>query len=440
MASTLAAALIALSKDLSDYWASTTTGAGSSTTIVDTSLLTKANDWITDETYVFLTEEPAGSAAIYDERKASSLDNSTGTVTTLAFAAAPGSGIDYEIHRLFSPSDKRIALVQAAKDIYPHLYAHIVNEELVSGNWLEDGSFERWDDSTTPTKWTATTLTATQTTTAGYFIHGSTSVALSTTAGTLSQGWAAGSADNDDLKYLRGRSVTFTLQVWCDTADAVRISANDGTTQTYSSYHDGGSAWTERDPRNDTLYVNQYIDVNATQVTFTVHYEDNSATCYVDDARVLSPYRNKLYVGHLGFADNKPHKVWIEPRYGSQSEPWIQVRDYRVDNSGYLYIPATYPDDRRLRLEGIGYLDFLASGSASTAWTATIALNEPELQVLSAQAALWLYKNMSLPNDESGTREEYQKTVGFWIDEVSKRKSKYGMKAPGATIHWGIRK
>src|SRR3990167_10269023 len=143
MTTTLLAAEQALSKELVDYWSSTTTGAGSTTTLVDTALISRANDWIADETWAFLIEEPTGDAAIYDERKVSSLDNSTGTLTNLAFAGTPGSGIDYEIHRLFSPSDKRRALVAAARRIYPNCFNEIWNEELVSGNWLSDGSFER---------------------------------------------------------------------------------------------------------------------------------------------------------------------------------------------------------------------------------------------------------------------------------------------------------
>ncbi len=62
MSTTLLNAEVELSKQLGDYWASTTTGAGSATTMVDTALKDKANDWVeTGEAYVFLTEEPAGA-------------------------------------------------------------------------------------------------------------------------------------------------------------------------------------------------------------------------------------------------------------------------------------------------------------------------------------------------------------------------------------------
>ena len=431
MSTTLLAAEQALSKELADYWSSTTTGAGGTTTMVDTALMVKANDWITDETWVMLTEEPTGDAAIYDERKVSSLDNSTGTLTTLAFAGTPGTGIDYEVHRLFSPSEKRRALIVAAKNIFPACFQEVWNEELVCGNWLKDGSLERWTTSSNLTDWTETTLTATQTSTLPYYKHGAYSCKLDGAAGTLAQAIT----NFGDLQFLRGKNVTFTAQGWCDTASGLRLSINDGTTQTYSSYHAGDSAWTEDNPRNDSFYVTQYIAPNATQVTFTIH-KIVTAVAYVDDLRAISDYRGRTYIGHLGLAQNRPHQILIEPTYYSTEEPWLLVRGYKVDKDGYLYIPTTYPSDYRLRVRGSGYLDFLASGVSSTAWTATIAIDEPQLKILTAEAAKYLYTFMSMPNFESGTRKDYQEALAYWIAEAERRKNQFGMPAPSATIHW----
>jgi len=434
MSTTLLAAMQELSKQLNDSWQSTTTGAGSATTLVDSALLAKANDWITDDTWSFLTEEPASSAAIYDERKVSSLDNSSGTLTTLTFAAAPGTGIDYEVHRLFSPSEKRRALVAAARRIYPDVYNEIWNEELVSGNWLNDGSFERWTTSTNLTAWTETTLTATQTTTSPYYKHGLTSCKLDTSAGKITQ-----SITNfDDLKRLQGQYVTFTIQGWSDTASCLRIAVYDGTTRTYSSYHAGDSAWTQDNPRNDNMYVTAQIGYNPTEITFEVYHDVAAGTSYVDDARVIADPRGRLYVGHLGLAKNLPNQVFIEPLYYSSDEDWIQVRDWRLDNGGFLYLPTTVPSDLRLRITGKGVLDFLASGVASTAWTATIAIDQPQLDILVAEAAVYLYTQMSIPNFETGDRKQYQETVNAWIQIRNELIAKSGMKSLPVPIHWGI--
>ena len=161
MSTTLLNAEVALSKELADFWSSTTTSAGAAggTTLVDTALKAKANDWITDEAYDMVTE------STYDgeERKISSLDNSSGTITVLAHGGQIASGIDYRIHRLFEASEKRRAIIAAAANVYPSCFAEIFDESLVSGNWLKDGSFERWTTSSNLTDWTETTLTATQT-------------------------------------------------------------------------------------------------------------------------------------------------------------------------------------------------------------------------------------------------------------------------------------
>ncbi len=430
MTTTLLVAEQLLSRELGDSWVSTTTGAGSATTLVDSALMGKANDWITDETTSFLIEEPASAAAIYDERKVSSLDNSTGTLTVLTFAAAPGTGIDYELHRLASPSDKRLALIAAAKNGFPHIHTDIWDESLVSGNWLKDGSFETWTSSSALTNWTTTTSTIAQTSTAYYFKHGSYSCKLSTAAGNIKQ-----SVTNwDDLKALAGKSVTFTVQGWCDTASCLRIAIYDGTTYTYSDYHDGDSAWTE-----DTapLEVSATIQDNPTAIQFIIYHVVAAGVSYVDDARVISGYRTRIYIGHLGLAQNRPHLVQVEPSGYSQQEPWLTIRDCKVDQNSYLYLPASVLPDYRLRIRGIGYPDFTASGVTSTAWTATIALDYPQTEILVAEAALWLYTRMSMPNFTQGVRAEYQKMMAYWESEIVKRKAKFGMLTPPVAANWG---
>ena len=434
MSTTLANAEIALSKELGDYWAGTSTSAGAAggTTVIDTALKAKANDWVSEEAYDMIT------SGTYDgeERKISSLDNTSGTLTVLAHTGQIASGITYRVHRLFSASDKRIALISAAKDAFPYIYNEIRDESLVLGNWLKDGSFEVWTNATTPTYWTVTTCTATKTSTAGLVRHGTYSCQLSTLAGTI----AHKITNFTDLQFLRGRSVTFSIQAYSNTANALRISVYDGTTTTYSSYHAGDSAWTEDNPSNDNMYVTQYIDPNATEVTVTVHYVNAAATCYVDDARLISNPHGRIYIGNLGLAQNKPNEVLVERAYYSQDEPWITVRDWDVDSSGYLYIPTDYVSDRRLRIVGKGYLDFLASGASSTAWTATINIDDPQLKILSAQAALYLYTTMSLPNYESGTTKDYQAAMNYWVGKLAERQVKYGMGwgTTTATVNYGV--
>ncbi len=505
MTTTLLNCEVELSKQIGDFWASTTTsdGAAGGTTLIDTALKAKQNNWITRETYDMLTEGTASAAigtitsntlanptvvttsavhglttgdivtiagsnstpvidgirtvtvlttttftvpvnvtvagtagtitagTLYEERKISSLNNTPGTLTVLAHGGGIGSGIDYRVHRLFSASDKRRALISAAKRVYPSLFKEIWDESLISGNWLKDGSFERWDDTSTLTDWTDdATVILTQTSDSPYYKHGSYSCKLGTAAGYIHQDIT----NFDDIKHLAGKTVTFTVQGYCATASTLRISIYDGTTTTYSSYRTAEGAWTEH---NDPLKVTATIQDNPTAIEFHILL-DTANVAYIDDARVISDYRSKLYIGNLGLARNRPHQVFIEPTDYSQQEGWIRVRDYKVDGDGYLYIPTTYPSDYRLRIRGIGYLDFLASGVSSTAWTATIDLDAPQIEILVAQAALYLYTWMAVPNFDSGTTVEYKEMIGYWKQELAERIAKFHMISPGVTIHWGI--
>ena len=92
MSTALSAAKVELSKQLDDFWASTTTGAGSTTTLVDTLLKAKQNAWIGKDMYDLITE--SGHASVDEERQISSLANSTGTLTVLAHDNTTGSGTD----------------------------------------------------------------------------------------------------------------------------------------------------------------------------------------------------------------------------------------------------------------------------------------------------------------------------------------------------------
>lgn len=427
MTTALSVARIELSKQLGDYWASASTSAGAAggTTIVDTGLKAKQNAWIGKDMYDLITE--SAHATVDEERQISSLSNTLGTLTVLAHSAQIGSGVDYEVHRLFTASEKRIALVAAARMAFPHIHEKIWDESLVSGNWLKDGSFEIWTSSSALTHWTTTTSTIAQTSTAGLFKHGAYSCKISTAAGTVKQ-----SISNwDDLKRLAGKTVTFSIQAHCDTASCLRISVTDGVgTQTYSSYHDGDSAWTQDNPRNDNMYVQFTIDDNPTEITFTIHHEVAAATSYVDDARVIGPYQPRLFIDQLGLAQERPVQVYIEPEYYSTDEPWTLVFDSRIDTeSGYLYLPSSVQRDRRLRIKGIGYLDFLATGVSSTSWAATININSPQTDILVAQAALYLYTIMSMPNFSRNTRQDFQEMINYWKGELRERIGKYGMES-----------
>jgi len=428
MTTTLLNCEVLLSQEIGDYWEGTSTSATSSVTIVDTSLLAKTDNWITDFSYDMLT---SGSYNEEERKISTSSSVSTGSLTVLAHGGSIASGVTYRVHRLFEPSEKRRALISATKEIFGECYDMVWNESLVSGNWLRDGSFERWTTGTDLTDWSESVIVPAQTATNGLFKHGGYSACLAGTAGTLTQGYT----ENSDLRQLAGKTVSFTLQGHCNVGSCLRIAVYDGSTQTFSDYHEGGTDWT---PDTDPLKVQATINSTPTEVTFKVCHDDANGTSYVDDGRVISGYRNRTYSGHLGLAQNEPNEIFIEPAQYSREEPWISIHDWEVDEDGYLYLPTSVSNDYRLRVVGKQYLDFISSGTVSTSWSATINLNEPQTRILTAQAAVYLYTWMSMPNYESGTREDYQEMVGFWKQEVKERKAKFGMPSLPVTTSWGF--
>jgi len=418
---------VELSKQLGDYWDSTTTSSGSSTLIVDTTLKEKPNDWPGDNAYDMIT------SGTYDleERKIVEYDMVDNQLHTFAHGGTIASGVTYRVHRLFKGSDKKRAIIAAARLTFPNLHERIIDESIVSHNWLKDGSFEIWTSSSALTYWTTATSTIAQTSTAYLFKHGAYSCKISTAAGSVKQ-----SVSNwDDLKKLAGKSVTFSIQAHCDTASCLRIAIYDGTDTSYSSYHDGNSAWQEESAR---LEVTAMIANEPTAIEFQILHESASGTSYVDDARVIGPPNPRIYIGNIGFAQNQPTQVLIERGNYDNTEPWTLIHGIEYDHEGgYMYLPNWVSAGYRLRMKGIGYLDFLASGASSTAWTATINVDSPQLDILVAQAALYLYTEMSMPNFERGDREEYQKMISFWQEKLRKAISQFGMVAPNIPVNRG---
>jgi hypothetical protein len=418
--------MIELSKQIGDYWASTTTSSGSSTTVIDTALSAKANDWISDAPQEMYDRITSGT---YDneERKISSLDNTTVTLTTLAHGGTIASAVTYEVHRLFNASEKRRALVYAAHRAFPDVFTEVKDTSLTIGNWLIDGDLENgWSSSSANSYWTASGSTITKTTTAKYFKRSATSMKIDTAAGYVYQDWSL----NDDLKELRGKQVTFSAEVWCDTASCLRLAIYDGTDITYSDYHDGDSTWAD-----EPLDVTVTISETATDVAFRIYHAVAAGTSYVDDLRVTGPERDKLYIGNLGLAHNRPHMIEMQHDNYIQFEPWLRLHNYEIKSDGYLYLHEG-EQDYRLRISGIGYLDFLASGASSTDWAATIAIDSPQTDILVAEAIVYLYTQMIMPNYTSGEREAFLPILQYWEKELDARKAKYGMFPPPATVRW----
>jgi hypothetical protein len=121
--------LEALSEALDDLHQSTTTGAGSTTTLVD-STLAKFGDRANEEAFVRLTEDSAVAGNIWLVRRITRFVTDTLTLDS-AVPQIIDTGKDYEIHR-YDPRKKFRALDRARILAFPQVAKIVVDETLTS--------------------------------------------------------------------------------------------------------------------------------------------------------------------------------------------------------------------------------------------------------------------------------------------------------------------
>ncbi len=435
MSTSLESAMVELSRQIDiDFWTGTTTSAGSSTTLVDTALKAKANEWIDSNLEMY--DRITSGTQDEEERLISSLSNTNGTLTMLAHGGTIATSVTYEIHRLFTASQKRTALIAAARLVYPSLFTEVRDESHTVDNWLRNGDVETWSLTTVPDEWVANTSTIAENTTVTLLTRGSSSAKISTAAGSMSQGIT----QNPRLKALAGTHVKLKAKVHCDTASCARLRITDGTTTTNSNYHPGTSVFSDDSgdgKLDDFLEVEADIENSPSEVTFSVMHDVDAGTTYVDDLRVIGPTMSRVYIGDTNFAQERPREIYVQRDADIYKEPWYRIRNWNVGSDDFLYIPQGCKE-YRLRILGMDYIDFLVSGASSTSWSATIAVNQPQLDILIAQAAVYLYRTVSMPGHDDAQIDKFSNALNFWETELRVRKAKHYMKPYDITVHYSV--
>lgn len=422
MATTQAALRQALSKEIDDNWSGTTTSTGTSTTLIDSALTSKANDWVSDGTgdRVVTTVRITSGNNDGEEREVTSLDNSTGTVTVdRAFSNAVASSVTYEINRQFTAQEKEDAIDHACYMAFPDLYTKVIDETITFGNWLRNGCFDTWTSSANPDEWAVDTITAAEETTVENTHRGTSSCKL-TRAG--SDGFLY--TDETlvrDLWDLEEESPTFYAWVKADVASQVRLAILDGTTTTYSSYHSGDSAWRELD-------VSATIAQYATGVEFRVCVESDNTAVYVDDARVVSVGGKYAYdISDLGLHMNQPHQV---RRIIDDEKPYYSYELLRcwegptVD--GRIRFRKALPDEAKLQIVGMGYLTPPTSSTSCS-------VDEPQVKVITALAAVYLF-DLMIGRCADSDVDRYASLRSLWEQKAAMRKKLFRMPPPEGTV------
>lgn len=357
-----------LSEGYSDWWSQATTGAGSTTTTVDTKLAQlSADDDFCLGWYVrkVATDEVRRVTGGYVA--------STNIITHAAFPASVGNGNTYELHRI-DPTLKHNSLLRASVLSFPGssrrhgLYLSLRNETLVVDNLIANFDFETF---TSPDfdSWTAIgSPTLTQNT--SYFVHGSNAANIAGAADvgieqnllTVANGFARIDQAVGKMLHVRG---------WLRTtvASNARLRVTfDGTTYTNGSYHSGDDDW-----EGPTVhYIDVTVPANATEMTVSI--EKSTATAMQADMVV----------------------AWIDPVYRYTIPTSILRGPFQVLQQAYAdlpngpYWPIPIYDSptagRLLRLLGMGLL------SQPTTDAGTVEIDTNQAEYFLAQASQWLYR------------------------------------------------
>lgn len=365
-----------------------TTGAGSSTSLVDTALSRFGDDFLNDW-YVRVTESVNGNQ--YLARRITDFTSSTGTCTlSPAFAGATASGTTYELHRI-SPHEKFSALDEARITCFPALGTLVYYDQLTSDgettvynipSTMRRGPVDiyvecpvstgdAWNLLGSPignstTVWSASSVTAS---TVSYsesdnvvpkYNDGNATkiVVAGSTAGTYTQ-TVANMANGITAAAAAGRGMTFAMWVYSRVSSAVRLGITDDSGTTYGSYH-SGNGW-QLLTVEDTI-----VGTNATTLSAVIDFASTTARVH--------------YWNHGWFYFGAAEKV---------TESWTPaiIHHVRRDNTTqHVHIDEAPERGLQIRLVGRGLLTALGT-TASTQATNTMEVDEAEAELLVAEAA-----------------------------------------------------
>jgi len=381
-----------------EYFSSTTTGAGTSTTIVDTGLknLTGGADNNFCEGWYVLVTSGAQSGVSRRVSLAGSGYVASTTIITVdqAWAGAPGNGVTYELTRV-DPALLHNAINRAAEELFPLVYLPIFDETLVIDQLLLNGDMESAISGNAIPNWTAVNA-PTIAADINSYLHGTQSAKI--TSG-VSAGQVYQAVTNPVLQQFgtSGKSLYFQGFVLATAASYARlgISFDGGSTFTYSGYHSGGTGW-------ELLKVSAIIPSTLGSNAIRVYMEAAATPGYgwfdslcayvgpifkytVPSSLLLGPYEVMMQ-----YDENDPRGAYyVIPRWGSP-------------------IPG-----RRLRLTGKNTLSTVSSD------TATIEVGVPAQNLLIYRAALILYNTLGA-GVSSQERYRYELIAPIWEKEYTR--------------------
>ena len=405
MAVTLNRCLEMLGRATGLFVSDSSSGGGSTTTLVDTSIYrydinTLTNKWL----YIVSATNTAINGS---SRRISSIHDSNGTITVIgAMAAITSSGDTYYIVN-FDPQIMTDAIQQATRTLYPHLYLPTRDETIVVDNLLDNWDFENWDstgsNSAVATSW-ANIGTPSTNDESSRVAHGSYSMSVAATGAT--EGIEQNIFTSVNINEVASKTLHARAWVWASVADAARIRVTyDGSNYDSSDYHTGDSEW----EGPSLIYVDSAIDADMTELTVSCEVTSGN-TAYFDGVVAWIDNVSEYDLGSTVIRG--PHKVYMQ--------------DQVQEPNGH-YTPLARPvSGRILRIEHMGRL------TAPTS-SASVELDESRAELLVAQAAVHMFQTLS--NTDSGNKTEHLTNASLWQERTANMLNQPGMRMGPMSAH-----
>ena len=381
--------LLAFSQFIDDSFVSTSTSAGTTSTVVDTTLQ-RFGEKANEEAFVRLTEDSGTPGNIYLVRRVTGFTGNTLTVAPV-FPQAVETGKDYELHR-WDPAKKFRALDRARILAFPQVANIVVNETLTSDGYsteltipsaIRRGPSQVWAEQplspsiswnlltnpnlTSTTAWTLSSSTgATYTRTVNDHVVPKLEPSCVKLTSSGATGYIAQAMSAAIAAAMAGRRVSGGAWVYSRTAGSLVRIVDDSGTLASSTAHAGGG-W-------EFLQVSGNVTgTNATTLEF----------------RILPVTNNAVFVERAFFGQvdriSLDYKTLV-PRDGI----------HRDDDDAKLYLKAPAPRGYQYRL--VGRTPITALGTDITSQTTnTMEVSEADQDLLLATAAriLFTWEGMS---------------------------------------------
>jgi hypothetical protein len=357
MATTTGLALIqALSEEIGDYETATSSGSGSTTSIVSTGLQDliggTSNDFCINQ-YVHITSGDATG----EIRQVSSYNASSTTIgVNKAFSATIAGSVTFVLHR-YDPIVKRAAINHAIERLYPILYLPVEDDwSIIVDDLLTDTSFEGTPSGNTFPAWTNSGGASVTAETSRVF-HGAQSANINPASSSVVQQYQQPTVNVHEVI---GKTATFQMRVWATAASEARIRLDwDGSNFENSDYHSGNEQW-------ELLTAEGTVPSTATRIRVICEVAANGSAAYFDAGGDCGLYIDPIYEYTMPTTLNDPpSRVEMQVNANEPKGP------FRFLQKGNLPIRG-----RHLRLVGKGLL------SRPSTDTATTEVGEPQVRLI----------------------------------------------------------